>query len=275
MKRFYLIIPMLVLMAISCNEQQSEDEELIDTEIESIEVEDELVITDFDELEDKMEEIMYESDDSDANVTKDVAVLQAKGAKRVKVDLNIGAGRLVLSGGSTELLTGGFIYSNDKLKPEIKYKVKDEQGTLAIEQPDNNNFSINDDDRYVWNLKFNNEIPLYFDIELGAGLSEITLSELSLEHFHMVMGVGKSEIDLRGDWKQSTEIHLEGGIGLSQVYLPDNVGVKLEVLRGIGGVDVKNLMKKKKSVYVNKAYETSDITLKVYLKTGIGKIEVE
>ncbi len=275
MRKLYFIIGLAVLIVFSCNQQQNDDDEFTDTEVENVENNEELVTTDFDELEDKMEEIMYESDDSDAEVTKDVAVVKSKGAKNVEVDLNIGAGRLVLSGGASELLTGGFIYSNKKWKPEINYKVKNSKGVLKIEQPDNGDFTINDDDKYVWNLKFNNDIPLNFDIELGAGLSEIALSELNLKHFHMVMGVGKTEIDLRGKWKQSTEIYLDGGIGLSQVYIPDNVGVKLEVTKGIGGVDVKNLIKKKNSVYVNKAYENSDVVINIFLKTGIGKIEVE
>jgi hypothetical protein len=275
MRKLYFIISLMFLFVISCNEQHNDDEEFVDPEIENIENEEELVTTDFDELEEKMEEIMYESDDSDNEVTKDVAVVKSQGAKSVEVSLNIGAGRLVLSGGASELLTGGFIYSNKKWKPEINYKVKDSKGILKIEQPENGDFTINDDDKYVWNLKFNNEMPLHFNIELGAGLSEIALSELNLKHFHMVMGVGKTEIDLRGKWKQSTEIYLDGGIGLSQVYLPDNVGVKLEVVKGIGGVDIKNLTKKKSSVYVNKSYENSDIVLNIFLKTGIGKIEVE
>jgi len=261
---------------MSCNQHQTDEDEFMDTEIENPEIEEELVVTDFDELEDKMEEIMYESDESDAEVTKDVAVIKSKGAKSVNVELQIGAGKLVLSGGASELLTGGFLYSNELWKPEIKYKVKGKEGFLLIEQPEKSgDFNIDDDDKYVWNLKFNNKIPLTFDIELGAGLSKIELSELNLEDFHMVMGVGKTEIDLRGKWKKSTEIHLDGGIGLTQVYLPDDVGVRLEVLKGIAGVDVKNLIKKKSKVYVSEDYETADVVLKIYLKTGIGKIEVE
>ena len=276
MRKFcFFIVSMVVLFSMSCNQQHGNEEEFVDNELENPEIEDEFIATDFDELEDKMEEIMYESDDSDPDVKKDVAIIKSQGAKKVSVDLNIGAGKLVLSGGASELLTGGFIYSNDKWKPEIKYNVKGGKGHLIVEQPGNGDFNLNDDDKYVWNLKFNNKIPLNFDIELGAGLSEIYLSELNLKDFHMVMGVGKTEIDLRGKWKQSAEIHLDGGIGLTQVYLPKDVGVRLEVLKGIAGVDVKNLIKKKNKVYVNETYETADITLKIYLKTGIGKIEVE
>ncbi len=283
MKRlnFILMVFVMAFFLGSCDQEQCEDHEFDDEEMEKhaieegIDVENDEIAIDFEELEDKMEEIMYESDDSDEEAIKDVAVIKSQGAKKVDVTLEIGAGKLILSGGSSELLTGGFIYSNAKWKPEIKYKVKNKNGFLYIEQPESKDFHINDDDRYIWNLKFNNKIPLHFDIELGAGVSEIALSDLNLKHFHMVTGVGKTEVDLRGKWKQSTDIYLDGGIGLTQVYLPDNVGVKLEVTKGIGSAEIKNLKKKKSSVYVNEAYETSDIIVKIYLKTGIGKIEVE
>ncbi len=274
MKNIYLTLIVALLFAISCIQQQNEDD-YIDSEAENTDKEEELVSTDFNELEEKMDEIMYESDKSDKKVTKDVAVIKSKGAKEVKVNLDIGAGRLILSGGASELLTGGFIYSEDEWKPKIEYKVKNERGVLSISQPGNTNFNIGDDDKYVWNLKFNNKIPLDFNVDVGAGLSEIALSDLNLEQFRMDLGVGKTEIDLRGNWSRSTEIYLDGGIGLTQVYIPDNVGVELKVTKGIGAVDVKNMTKKGNAVYVNNAVETSKILIKIYLKTGIGKIEVE
>jgi len=272
---FLLTIILLITLSLSCNQQQNNDEEIVNDETENQNKEEELVNTDMNELEEKMEEIMYETDKSDSETKKDVVLVKSNGAKIVQVKLKIAAGRLKLTSGASELLTGGFIYSNKDWKPQIKYKIKDKKGFLLIEQPNNENYSISDDDKYVWNLKFNNELPLDFDVELGAGVSEILLSDMNIGTFNMVMGVGKTEIDLRGKWNRSTEIHLDGGIGLSKIYLPNNIGVKLDISKGIGGIEVKNMIKKNSSEYVNKAYKDSDITLKIYLKTGIGKIEVE
>ncbi|MDF1549591.1 MAG: toast rack family protein [Bacteroidales bacterium] len=272
---FLLTLTLLVFLAFSCDEQQSDEDQFVEDGIENQDADKELVTTDFNELEEKMEEIMYENDESDSEIKKDVVVIKSKGAREVHIDLKIAAGKLKLTGGASELLTGGFIYSNQEWKPEVKYNIKDKKGFLQIKQPNNEDYNINDDDKYVWNLKFNDEIPLDFDVNLGAGVSEILLSGMNIRHFNMVMGVGKTEIDLRGKWKHSADIHLDGGIGLSQIYLPDNVGVMLNVTKGLGGIEVKNLIKKGNSEYVNKAYENSGIVLKIYLKTGIGKIEVE
>jgi hypothetical protein len=230
---------------------------------------------DFEKLDRKMHEIMNEKYGDEDGPDKEIRVIEAKEAKNVEVDLKIGAGKLRLSGGASELLLAGFIFSDKSWNPDIVYTEKGELGRLSIRQPETKDFSFNDDDKYVWNLKFNNEMPLSFNIELGAGVSEIFLDGLTIDDFSMVTGVGKSEIDLRGNWKKSTTINITGGIGLSHIYLPKNTGVKLYVDKGIGSLDFSGLIRKGKNQYVNSLYENSDIILTVNLTTGIGKIEIE
>jgi hypothetical protein len=231
--------------------------------------------TDFEKLDRKMHEIMNEKYGDEDGPDKEIRVIESREAKNVEVDLKIGAGKLRLSGGASELLLAGFIFSDKSWNPDIVYTEKGELGRLSIRQPETKDFSFNDDDKYVWNLKFNNEMPLAFNIELGAGVSEIFLDGLTIDDFSMVTGVGKSEIDLRGNWKKSTTINITGGIGLSHIYLPQNTGVKLNIDKGIGSLDFSGLIRKGKNQYVNSLYENSDIILTVNLTTGIGKIEIE
>lgn len=273
-----ILYPLAIILFFSCNSTKNENnnEEIdFDKEIEKIEKEEGIKVTDLEDLEEKMEEIMYESDDSNAEMVKDVVVIEPKGAESVEVDLKIGAGQLKLTGGASELLTGGFKYPKDKGKPEVSYNVENNKGFLKVAQKEKENLNIDKGEKYIWNLKFNNDIPLYFDVTLGAGVSDIFLSDLNIQHYNMVMGVGQTTIDLRGKWRNSTEIHLDGGIGLSKIYLPNDVGVKLKVTKGLGSIDIKNLSKQSKGEYINDKYGNSDISLKIYLKTGIGKIEVE
>ena len=156
-------------------------------------------------------------------------MLQRGFAKSAKVDIKIAACRLNLSSGASELFKGGFAYSQKKWKPIIIYNVKNNIGFLSIEQPENANMNFDDDDQYVWNLKFTEKLPIDFNIEIGAGVSEIKLADLKISNFNMVTGVGKTELDLRGIRKQNTEIHLDGGIGYTKVYLPDKGGQKLVI----------------------------------------------
>ncbi|MBN1253587.1 MAG: hypothetical protein JXR51_03355 [Bacteroidales bacterium] len=227
------------------------------------------------DLEEKMEEIMDENSANNEKLIKEIIEVKANDAKSVKIEIKIAACRLNLSSGAKELFKGGFAYSQKKWKPIIIYNVKNGIGFLSIEQPENNNMNFNDDDQYVWNLKFTNKLPIDFNLEFGAGISEIKLSDLNVRNFNMTMGVGKTELDLIGDWKQNTEIHMDGGIGYTKVYMPDNVGVKINVTKGLGNIDVKNLIKKDDKTYINKLYGKTEKTINIYIKTGIGKIDIE
>jgi hypothetical protein len=275
-KLFFIIIVLFSVSALffACDESTNDDEDF-NEEVDNPIGKKNDDAADFDELDRKMREIMNDNTESDKGPVKEVRIINAKGAKNVDVNLTIGAGKLRLTGGASELLIAGFIYSNPLWKPEINYNLDGNSGNLSIEQPEKDEYKINNDDKYVWNLKFNNKIPLDFNIELGAGVSEIFLGDLNINDFSMVLGVGKSQIDLRGKWNKSTTIHLVGGIGLSQIYLPQNIGVELNVDRGFGAMDLNNLIQKSRTQYVNKLYETSDVILTVNLKSGIGKIDVD
>ena len=267
----YLLLLSIVFFTCGCVPNSNDDTDFDEEEIE--EVIDEEEHEDLSGLEKKMEEIM--DDEEPSELIKDVVKQKAEGAKFVQVDINIAACKLKLSSGSKQLFTGGFAYSQKKWKPEINYEVVKEKGFLTIEQPGTYNINIYSKDQYVWNLKFGENIPIDINLELGAGISEIKLGDLPIKNFNMVMGIGKTELDLRGKWKQNAEIHLDGGIGLLKVYLPENVGVQVNTIKGLGNVEVLNMIRKDKNTYVNEWYNKSKITINIYLKTGIGKIEIE
>jgi len=275
-KNLYLIYAVALILIIlnpACNEGNNKvpaDDEETEKAPEDVQEN-----TNFDELDRKMSDIMNDDVNENEKEIQEVKVVKAQGAGNVKVDLSIGAGKLRLTSGSSELMLAGFIYTNKNWKPSIDYALKGNTGILSIKQPDSRNNNIQNDDKYVWNLKFNNQIPLDFRVELGAGLSEIKLGDLNISDFSMEMGVGKTEIDLRGNWKKSTNIKLTGGIGHAKIFIPNNVGVKLNIEKGIGSVDIRGLNQKDKNHYANALSESSNVIINITLRTGIGRIEVE
>ena len=88
------------------------------------------------------------------------------------------------------------------------------------------------------------------------------------------LGAGESTIDLSGNWTRDLDVTVDAGAGSIQMRLPSNVGVRVEVDTGLGSVDAFNL-KKDGNVYTNDAYATSDVTLDVMLKAGLGEIDLE
>jgi predicted membrane protein len=95
-----------------------------------------------------------------------------------------------------------------------------------------------------------------------------------LKYLHLTIGVGKSEIDLKGNWDHDVDIEIDGGIGVTTLYLPEDVGVRVKVKRGFGKVNSKRL-RKRKNIYTNKAYDSSDVTINIKINAGIGAINLK
>ena len=62
-------------------------------------------------------------------------------------------------------------------------------------------------------------------------------------------------------------------MGSAKVYLPENVGVRVEVDKGIGSVDARG-MRKSGSIYTNDAFGEAEITIDVRIDAGIGSISL-
>ena len=96
-------------------------------------------------------------------------------ADSVKVEIQMGAGKLDVSGEASELLEATFTYNVAELKPRATYtdgrlEVKDSGVSVGIA-------SLSDlaDYRCEWDLKLNDDVPMEMNIDLGAGSSNLAL----------------------------------------------------------------------------------------------------
>lgn len=217
------------------------------------------------------------------------------GADSVRVELNMGAGELDVTGGAAALLEAGFAYNVAELKPEVEYR----DGLLAIRQPSTEgraSLRDVDDYRYEWDLRLNDDVPMDMDITLGAGrtgleLGSLSLADLdldagaasiavglrgasSLTRLNVRMGAGGLDMDLTGDWQQDLDATVKGGVGEATLRLPRGVGVRVEVQGGLGTVNASGFTKEG-NAYVNDAYGQSDVTLRIDVKAGAGAINLE
>lgn len=197
-------------------------------------------------------------------------------ADSANVDIKMGVGRINLSGGASELLEADFTYNVDEWEPEVSYQISGGEGRLNIRQPDSEvGFdNIPDDEiEYEWDLHFNNEVPMDLEVDLGVGDSELMLSGLTLTYLDVEVGVGEVNLDLSGDWDQSFDVNIKGGVGKTTVYLPQDVGVRVDTRTGLGSVDVHGLIRNG-NIYTNEAYEGADVVLDIEIRGGLGEIEL-
>lgn len=108
---------------------------------------------------------------------------------------------------------------------------------------------------------------------LGAGNGNVRLNGMNLQNVEVNMGVGKLDMDLSGDWKKDVIVDVNGGVGSNNMILPRNIGVVVNVTKGIGKISTEGF-KLNGDSYVNDAYGKSDITMIVKLKTGVGETKL-
>lgn len=201
-------------------------------------------------------------------------VIEQNEEKELEVSLELGAGKLKLTGGTDKIMDGTFSYKGEAGDPVIDYEVSEDlKGELTISQRDGvtwNLFSVKQD----WKLALNDTLPLFLNLELGAGKSELNLSELNLKDLKIEAGVGETRIDLTGDWEESFKVQIENGVGKTRLLLPKHVGVKLDVDKGVGRVQADYFMKVGESLQ-NQAYENAPVKIDINIDIGVGDVIIE
>jgi len=196
------------------------------------------------------------------------------GAESVRVEINLGAGALLIDGGAADLLEAQFTYSEESWKPELGYGVDGTQGTLSITQPSGVGTVGWPSVRYEWDLRFNSDVPMDMKVNMGVGGGDLDLGDLNLGELEIDVGVGGAEIDLTGSWERDLEATVHGGVGGLKLVLPRDVGVRVEAESGLGSVDASGF-NREGDVYTNDLYGRTDVTLSVKLDVGIGGVGLE
>lgn len=125
-------------------------------------------------------------------VTQTFAINEPLGpsSESATVRIEMGAGKLEVSGGSSQLVEGEVVYNVDSWKPTI---VRD-GNSVKISQKNNANVGIPDGTiKNQWNLKLGS-LPTELDLATGANESNLNLSGIPLIKLTISDGASKSDI---------------------------------------------------------------------------------
>jgi CYTH domain-containing protein len=191
-------------------------------------------------------------------------------AKSVRATLEMGAGELNLSGGSSHLLESDFEYRSSSGTPKVDYSVSGTAGDLRISQDDSENHIRTTSDNH-WTLHFANDIPLEIKIDMGAGRGNLRLRDIDVTRLNLDMGAGQVDVDLTGERRSDLTADIEGGVGQANIRLPKNVGVIVNASGGLGTISAHGL-KHEGDEYTNELYGKSPVTIHVKVSGGVGTI---
>jgi hypothetical protein len=187
-------------------------------------------------------------------------------SEQVRVRLTMGAGDLKVGGGTSKLAQAYFNYNVPEWKPRVDYT----PGELTIDQPDTHRTHFGSQ-KYEWDIRLGQDIPLDFSLRFGAGQAQLDLGSLALRDVQIQMGVGQLDLDLRGNPRHDYSVRIQGGVGQATVRLPADAGVSATASGGIGEIKTRGL-RKQGGQWVNEAYATAPVKVRVDVQGGIGQI---
>lgn len=191
--------------------------------------------------------------------------------KKVEAEVNMGIGELKISGDAQKLCEGEFTYGVGDWSPGLFYRKYDGYGKLEVRQPKIKAFYPYSNLYNDWWLKFSNDIPLDLNVYIGAGDSEINLSQLKIHKLRIHMGTGETILMLNGQYRHDVEVDIWGGMGKLIIYVPTEIGTKIEVDGGIRGVKAEGLIKNG-DTFCNGVYGRTANAVWIRIEAGLGEI---
>jgi hypothetical protein len=200
--------------------------------------------------------------------------VELAGAESVSVGITLGVGRLKLAGGADQLLDARFEYNIPDWKPAVSYKVEDGRGRLIVEQPSRVvGAAWPGHVRYNWDLKLDSSVPMELEVDMGVGKSEVDLRGLNLRRFSLEAGVGEGSVDLSGPRPADLDATIKAGVGRLTLVLPADIGVRVKAQAGLGHVDANGLTADG-DAWVNEAWGKTKTSVRVEVQGGIGEVEM-
>jgi len=221
--------------------------------------------------------------------------VEYSGLNTISADIEMGFGELNISGGAENLLEAKFSYNVTEMKPELDF----EGDRIDVHSPQVDigfdSFLDMDDFQNVWDLSFSDEIAIDLEIDLGAGRAQLDLGSLKVNELHLGAGAGEVEVDLsnsttlselsidagvgeitldlHGDWPQGLRADVQAGVGEITIWLPSEVGVRVDVQGGLTDIDTRGLDRSGRS-YFNSAWGESDVEIRITINAGVGEINL-
>jgi hypothetical protein len=114
------------------------------------------------------------------------------------------------------------------------------------------------------------------DIRNGVGaLKMIGLGNLACKQFRFQGGVGGSELDFSGDWREESDIEIEVGVGGVELRVPRSIGAEVKASKSfMSGVDLPEFQKRG-DTYISYNVDRVSKVLRMRINAGIGGVELK
>lgn len=197
-----------------------------------------------------------------------------QGATSLAAVIHQGVGELTIHGSedATGAVQTTFTFSPENWRPEVTSSVEGTAASLRIEQPSNSDATMFTDVRNSWLVSLPHGVATDLTLELGVGKSDVDLRGVDLTNLDVSTGVGETTIDLSGPRTSDLGARVEAGVGTLTMRLPRNVGVRVSGReKGVGKFSADGFTSQG-DTWVNSAYAGSGPKIEIDLTRGVGDV---
>jgi len=202
---------------------------------------------------------------------------QLQGATELQAVVRQGVGELRLRGSSdaTDSVKSDFAFAPESWRPEIVGSVEGTRASLRISQPSRTDVQPFSDMRNDWDITLPKGVATDLSLELGVGSSDVDLRGIDLTRLSAMTGVGDTTIDLSGERAADLTARIESGVGSLTLRLPRSVGVRItSQAEGIGDFTVEG-ERVTGGIWENQSYAGTGPKIDIVLHRGIGDVKIE
>jgi len=211
-------------------------------------------------------------------VQTETVIEATQDADQGKITLNLGVGTLEVThlADSTNFVEGKIEYGQYSLQAERSFRVRDGQAQFSLlgRSEPTRIWTPREDVGERWNLSFTPRIPLEMDVTTGVGSASIDLRELKVVQVEVKGGVGQTKV-LFPAQAGFTRATVSSGVGEVIVEIPQDVGAKVKISKGLSGVNISSgRFTHSGDEYVSTNYATAENKLDLEVKSGVGAITI-
>ena len=216
-------------------------------------------------------------EDNPATATRtETKTVTLDGATTLKTDVTMGVGELTLSGSETSgtAMTGTFVYAPATWLPEVSYSVEASTGMLSVRQPKNTSVQLFGNVKNTWDVRIAKNVPTDLHLTLGVGSSDVDLRGVDLTSLVVDSGVGETTLDLSGARATGFTGRIDAGVGKLTLRLPRGVGARVTGGNdGLGEFTADGVAVDSDS-WVNDAWSGTGPKIDIALNRGVGEVEI-
>lgn len=202
------------------------------------------------------------------STTIPITVQKLQDAKSLYLTIETGAGKLLLSGGSVDAVTGSYQSRGQAIRVNAT-----SEGTKQIVDVETQGTSIpfGSATTNTLTLHLASGFPTQLYLHTGASSSMLDLSTIQAEQVSIAAGASSLSLIL-GDTAENSIVTIDAGASSLSVTLPKTVGARLHIASGLTSTTLPEFTKKNEGTYESSNYETSSRKTDITLKTGVSSI---